>query len=317
MTDGHIGARRPAPRMSARALALPQSRSFSLDWGLMDGRLWLRKNLIREIEQRRLFPWIAVFFGLGIILFFQADGQPALWAPLGALALCCAAAIALRHNLAALAVLIGLAALFAGFSAGATRSRSVSAPTLARMTITPITGFIEAVEDRGEGKRLLIRIADMKGVAEADRPRLVRVSVRKGEGLVAGQFVGGTARLLPPPQPAWPGGYDFARDAYFKGIGAVGSVTGAIKRLDPPGPPPWTLLVAARIDEARNVLTQRIASAIGGPAGGVGAALVTGKRGLIPEPANDVLRAAGIYHIVTMGWFASTTKLCYRASWNI
>jgi competence protein ComEC len=288
------------PRMSARALALPRGRSFSLDWALMDGRLWLRKNLTREIEQRRLFPWIAVFFGLGIVLFFQADGQPALWAPLGALALCCAAAIALRHNLAALAGLIGLAAVFAGFSAGAIRSGSVAAPALGRMTITPITGFIEAVEDRQEGKRLLVRIVDMKGVAEADKPRLVRVSVKKGEGLVAGQFVGGTARLLPPPQPAWPGGYDFARDAYFKGIGAVGSVTGAIKRIDPPGPPPWSLLVAARIDEARNVLTQRIASAVGGPAGGVGAALVTGKRGLIPESANEALRAAGIYHIVSI-----------------
>ena len=54
------------------------------------------------------------------------------------------------------------------------------------------------------------------------------------------------------------------------------------------------------MDEARNALTQRIAAAIGGAAGGVGAALVTGKRGLIPEPTNDVLRAAGIYHIVSI-----------------
>jgi competence protein ComEC len=139
----------------------------------------------------------------------------------------------------------------------------------------------------------------MKGVAEAERPRRVRVSVRKGEGLEAGQFVTGTASLLPPPQPAWPGGYDFARDAYFKGIGAVGSFTGAIRRLDPPVPPSLSLQLASLVDEARNALTQRIASSIGGAAGGVGAALVTGKPGLIEEPANDTLRAAGIYHIVS------------------
>jgi competence protein ComEC len=54
------------------------------------------------------------------------------------------------------------------------------------------------------------------------------------------------------------------------------------------------------VDRARNALTQRIAFAIGGAAGGVGAALVTGKRGLIGEPTNDVLRAAGIYHIVSI-----------------
>jgi competence protein ComEC len=55
------------------------------------------------------------------------------------------------------------------------------------------------------------------------------------------------------------------------------------------------LWLAARVDEARNALTECIAATIGGAAGGVGAALVTGKRGLIPETTNDVLRGAGIY----------------------
>jgi competence protein ComEC len=267
---------------------------------LTDGRRWLVRNLAIEIEQRRLFPWIAVCFGLGILLFFQAEGEPALWAPVGALFVCAATAIALREKPAALAVMIALSALFAGFSAGVIRARSVAAPVLTRVTIAPITGFVEAVEDREEGKRLLLRVMDIKGVAEAQRPRLVRLSVRKGDGLSAGQFVGGTARLLPPPQPAWPGGYDFARDAYYKGIGAVGSFTGAMKRLDPPTVPPWSLQIAALVDEARNALTHRIADAIGGAAGGVGAALVTGKRGLIAEDTNDVLRGAGIYHIVSI-----------------
>ena len=125
-------------------------------------------------------------------------------------------------------------------------------------------------------------------------------SVRKGAQLSAGQFIAGTARLLPPPEAAWPGGYDFARDAYYKGIGAVGSMVGQVRVLEPAVKPDWTLQLAAQVDAARNALTQRIASAIGGPAGGVGAALVTGKRGLIPEPTNDVLRGAGIYHIVSI-----------------
>jgi hypothetical protein len=58
---------------------------------------------------------------------------------------------------------------------------------------------------------------------------------------------------------------------------------------------------AAEVDRARNALTRRIAEAIGGQAGAVGAALVTGKRGLIDEDTNDILRAAGIYHIVSFG----------------
>lgn len=287
------------PRVSTRAVALPRPWPVSWDWSLIDGRGWIGRNLTREVEQRRLFPWIAVAFGLGIVLFFQAD-QPSLWAPLSATGLCCVAAFLLRGNFGALIVLTGLAALFAGFSAGALRTGSVAAPVLPRIVIAPLGGFIEAVEEREDGKRLLLRVVELDAVAEAERPGLVRVSVRQGEGLRAGQYVTGMARLLPPPEPAWPGGYDFARDAFYKGIGAVGSFSGAVRPRDPPREPPLSLKAAAGIDEARNALTQRIATAIGGAAGGVGAALVTGKRGLIDEATNDVLRAAGIYHIVSI-----------------
>ncbi|WP_246498330.1 DUF4131 domain-containing protein [Microvirga soli] len=279
-------------------MAVPRSWNDSIQWKLLDGRSWLANAITCEIEQRRLFPWIPVCFGIGILLFFQADGTPALWAPLGAFAVCGAAGIALRRNMTALIAVIALSAVFAGFSAGVIRTRNVQAPALTRITITTIAGFVEAVEDREEGQRLLIRIVQMKDVTEAERPRLVRVSVRAGAGLTAGQFVTGTARLLPPPEAAWPGGYDFARDAYYKGIGAVGSMVGQARRVDPPRLPDWSLQLAAQVDEARNALTHRIATSIGGAAGGVGAALVTGKRGLIPETTNDILRGAGIYHIV-------------------
>lgn len=300
MTQDNRGKPPWIPRPAARAAAWPLPWNVSLAGFLYDKRGWFSRNLAQEIDQRRLFPWIAVCFGAGILLFFQADAPPALWAPLGAFALCGAGAVLQRRNLAALCVLTGLAALFAGFAAGVIRARSVAAPVLEHLTIAPVTGFIEGVEERPQGRRLLLRLVDLKGVAEAGRPRLVRVSVRHGQELRAGQFIGGTARLLPPPQAAWPGGYDFARDAYFKGIGAVGSFAGAVQALEPPFPPDLSLQIAALVDEARNALTQRIASSISGPAGGVGAALVTGKRGLIEEPANDVLRAAGIYHIVSI-----------------
>jgi len=299
MTEYNNGEQNRIPRSPARALALQWPFGLALDWNALDWRGWWGRCLAQEIEQRRLFPWLAVYFGLGIVLFFQAE-RPALWAPLGALALCGTAAYRFRHNLTALAACAALGAVFAGFSAGIVRTRSVAAPVLSRTMIVPLSGFIEAVEDREEGKRLLLRVVSLQGVSETERPERVRVSARRAGDLAAGQFITGTARLLPPPQPAWPGGYDFARDAYYKGIGAVGSFTGAIRVAEPPAPPDWSLWLAAQVDEARNALTHRIASAIGGAAGGVGAALVTGKRGLIPEPTNDVLRAAGIYHIVSI-----------------
>ncbi|MGL5138720.1 MAG: ComEC/Rec2 family competence protein, partial [Beijerinckiaceae bacterium] len=44
----------------------------------------------------------------------------------------------------------------------------------------------------------------------------------------------------------------------------------------------------------------RIQRFIGGQAGALAAALVTGKRGLLDAPTNDALRASGLYHIVSI-----------------
>jgi competence protein ComEC len=128
----------------------------------------------------------------------------------------------------------------------------------------------------------------------------VRATVRDLQGVKPGDFVAAQGRFLPLPEAARPGGYDFARDAYFNGIGAVGSLSGKIEVRAPPAPPALNLAVTAAIDRARNALTRLIADVIGGQAGAVAAALVTGKRGLITEDTNQVLRGAGIYHIVSI-----------------
>ncbi|HEX2556606.1 MAG TPA: ComEC/Rec2 family competence protein [Microvirga sp.] len=294
---------RRGPRIRAAAAGLAPAGLLDSPWpaaGFGDWRAGLARCLDREVEQRRLFPWIAVFFGIGILLFFQADGQPALWAPVLGFALAAAGAVALRGTLWGLAALIALASVFAGFAAAVVRSRSVEAPALNRTIIAPLSGFVEGIEERPEGARLTIRVHAIGALAPAERPDRVRVSVREGRGLTPGGFLSAHARLLPPPEPAWPGGYDFARDAWFRGIGAVGSLVGRPALVAPPAPAPWDLRLAATIDAARNALARRIADAVAGPAGAVAAALVTGKRGFIEEPTNETLRAAGIYHIVSI-----------------
>jgi competence protein ComEC len=286
------------PRAAARAIALPLRWPAPSRRGAELGG-FLARQWEREVEQRRLFPWIAVCFGLGILLFFAADGEPALWSPVGGALSCASAAFAMRRRPASMVGMIAMAAIFAGFAAGIVRTRNVAAPVLARTVIANLQGQIESVEHRPPGARLTIQVTSLDRFPAAERPRRVRVTVRDATGLAAGQGIAGTARLLPPVQPAWPGGYDFARDAFFREIGGVGSFVGAITKPDlPPGG--LGLGFAAPIDLARNALTHRIAEASGGQPGAVAAALVTGKRGLIEEPTNDALRAAGIYHIVSI-----------------
>jgi competence protein ComEC len=270
-------------------------------------RHWLATCVRTEVEQRRLFPWLAVAFGAGIAAAFAAHGPLSRWPPCAGAALFGTLAFVLRHRLAALAAMLALAALFGGFLAAVLRMQAVEAPVLDRMTIGKVEGFVESVEERQAGGRLVILAPRIERLPPASWPGRVRVSaksLRYGTSpadVAPGDYVTGTLRLLPPPEAARPGGYDFARDAYFKGIGAVGSVSGRLARIEPPpSPPGFSLRLAAAVDRARNVLTAEIARTIGGSAGAVSAALITGKRGLIDEHTNDILRAAGIYHIVSI-----------------
>lgn len=252
-----------------------------------------------EAERRRLFLWLPVTMGLGVLLYFVADREPALWAPLTGLALASLAAALLRERRVALLITLGFAGIFAGFSAAAWRTASIAAPVLERPRIGQLSGFVEAVEARDAGARLVVLVTGLAGVAPEQRPKRVRVTIRAGT-VMPGDHIAAMARLLPPPGPARPGGYDFGRDAFFRGIGAVGNIPGKLTLAPPPGPAPWGLQVAAAIDRARNALTQRIAGIGEGQAGAMAAALVTGKRGLITEATNTDLRAAGIYHIVSI-----------------
>ncbi len=301
--DG-AGRRRPSTPAAVRpwqgAAAGRTSRTAGLSLAALPA--WFAGCIGHEIESRRLFPWIAVAYGLGIALAFAADGPLSLWPPLSVGLALAGLAFLGRARLGRLAILVVAAAIMFGFAAAVLRMRAVEAPILQRLSVSRIEGFIESVEQRsGGGGRLVLRVAKLDKVEEANRRPRVRVTARSLAGVAPGDYVTATVRLLPPPEAARPGGYDFARDAYFRGIGAVGSASGKIAKLDPPPvAPDASLRAAAGVDAARNGLTARIADTIGGQAGAVSAALVTGKRGLIDERTNDILRAAGIYHVVSI-----------------
>lgn len=297
--EGQSGSR-AAP--AGAVLAWPQGwrlRGVNLSLRLAEAGQTLHAALEAEAERRRLFLWLPVMMGVGIMLYFAADREPALAAPLAGLAASAAGALASRRKRLVFIACIALAAIFAGFAAATWRTADIAAPILDRPRIGVVTGFVESVEARDAGARIVLLVTGLAGFEAGNQPRRVRVNVRSGT-VAPGDHISAVARLLPPPAPARPGGYDFGRDAFFRGLGAVGSVAGKITLTPPPHPAPPGLALAVTIDRARNALTQRIAEIGGGQAGAMAAALVTGKRGLITETTNADLRAAGIYHIVSI-----------------
>jgi competence protein ComEC len=267
---------------------------------LGDPRALFRDALEREISERRPFLWLPAAAGAGVILYLSADREPVLWLPGLALIVFAALAWLARAKRSAFALFVALAALSAGFVSAGWKSARVAAPVLERIRVTTVTGFIEQMDYRQQGARFVMRLTSAEGLSQEQMPRRIRLTDRYRPPAEAGSFVKLKARLLPPARAALPGGYDFARDAYFAELGAVGNVLGKIEVVTPPAQAGAGLRFYAAIDHMRNALAQRVYTLLGGERGAIAAAMVTGKRDYLDEATKDVIREAGIFHIITI-----------------
>ena len=256
--------------------------------------------IARESEERRFFLWIPIAAVGGVALNLGADQEPALWLPVVIIAAAAFLAWFSRHRPVARGLWIGLAALSFGFLAMGLRTARVRTPMLDRVRIATLQGYVEEVDFRTSGARFVLRVVDADHLPQALIPRRVRLTSRRTPDIAAGDFVETKARLLPPSGAVLPGGYNFARDAYFQGIGAVGSALGAVRLTAPTADATASQRFFAAIDRARNRLALRVNAIIGGDPGAIAAAMVTGKRDFLSSDARDLIREAGIFHIITI-----------------
>lgn len=261
---------------------------------------WLSEQL--EAERAGWFYWLPVAFGIGCSIYFALSVEPTAQLA-AAIALAAVALIALRPRstlLRALVVVTALAAL--GFVAAKLRTEWVRGPVLEkRLGPVKVRGFVELIEPKADwGARLTLRPVAIENLTPDRLPQRVRVRIRDHAGsLVPGDVVELTARLSPPPRAAMPGGYDFSRYAWFRGIGAVGYSTSTPLRIAGEQVP-MLLRIASRLASVRKSIGDRVIAALPGETGAVANALITGERGGISETANDIYRAAGIYHILAI-----------------
>jgi len=257
-----------------------------------------------EAERDRWILWMPVPVAAGIGIYFACPFEPDI--AFGAASLVFAVILlAAWRGRAGWPLIAGATLLALGLFAAELRAATVAAPVLRQPT-----GFIRlqarvlAVEPVQRGQRLLLDHITGWPV-ERDHLDRIRVRLRADYGVQPGQRVQLRASLAPPPPPPVPGGYDFARQAWFAGIGAVGYAVGR----------PTILTVAPRdtaigrarlrLERARQQLTRRIVGSIGaaGFAPGIGtvaAALITGQRGPVPPAILSAYRDAGLAHILVI-----------------
>src|SRR6476646_2800897 len=177
----------------------------------------LARNL--EAEQERWFLWLPVMFGAGIALYFLLPVEPWTLAALLPAVAALAVHFALgRSGLGALAT-AALLAVALGLAACKLRTEAMRAPVLHQQTgPVDVYGFVELVEPRpSKGQRLTIRVVAMEKHEEHTTPYRVRVrTMSEALALDPGDAVRLKSTLSPPPGPALPGDYDFARAAWFQ-----------------------------------------------------------------------------------------------------
>lgn len=256
-----------------------------------------------EIERGRAFLFLPVTFGAGILLYFAAPDEPTLWAPALSAAGLGLLALRLRDRHAAALCALGLAAVAGGFATAALKARLVGEPLLAETAgRVQVRGWVESVERREGGDRLVVQVVSLDP-RPAEAPGRIRVTSRAKSRIEVGQAVAFAARLRPAAEAVAPGHYDFARDAFFAGLGAGGFVIGAVTAWNEAGPPPPAVRARAAVATLREAISARIRGAIPGTSGAIADALVTGKRDGIPEGLNEAMRAAGTYHILSISGF--------------
>ena len=248
--------------------------------------------------------WTPVAFGLGAAGYMMLRVEPPLWLAAGLAALAVAlAGWARRWRGGPLPMILAALLVFGagGFLSGKIRTSLVAAPIApAEQRARIIEGWVVDVASPGaSGMRLVIAPVRIQDLAPEETPARVRVSLRDAAAPAPGSPIRLRAMIGPPPPPASPGAYDFARDAFYDRIGGVGFALGEPSLTELPKAPARLRLVMA-INAVRWALAERLVARMGPASGGIGAAMVTGHEAWVTQQQTDIMRASGLAHILSI-----------------
>ena len=245
-------------------------------------------------------PWMAVALAAGIAAWF-AFHTPAAWVMAitgGALlALGAVAAWKMREDRVHLVGALVACGLLLAFGTGLAWARSelVGAQPFERPMFDAFRGrVLERIEQPARDR---IRLVMATRHPERAEPVKIRVNVpldKASPDLNEGALIEVQARLMPPAAPMLPGGYDFARSAWFEGLAATGSVQGDIRVLEAGG------RGGDPIASLQRKLSAHVRDNLGGSAGSIAAAFASGDRGAITAADEDAMRDAGLTHLLSI-----------------
>ncbi|KIL98391.1 DNA internalization-related competence protein ComEC/Rec2 [Paramagnetospirillum magnetotacticum MS-1] len=256
------------------------------------------------LAERGRWPlWLPVFLGVGIALYFALPAEPSVfWAAGFVLAAGAGLWLARGEKIAPLLVASCLLAVAVGFAATQWRSFRLAGPVIERnsgaLMLEGIVVEVEVLPDGG-GRLTLDRVSHDRD--DVLTPLKARIKAKPGlSSAMVGDRVRVRAMLMPPPQPAMPGAFDFARFAWFRQFGAIGTALGPVEVTEPGAATGWRADLTTTINEIRHAITTRIMAVLPGDRGAVTAALTTGDQMPISAPMMQAYRDSGLAHILSI-----------------
>jgi competence protein ComEC len=249
-------------------------------------------------ERERLPLWTPVLLGTGIGLYYAMPYEPRYWQPLSALILLLSLILLSRRRVALRTAVIAALLVAVGFSAAYWRTQNVAAPILHKILyFRTIEGQIDDIRIKPDGKTIVLSHLAIEDVRERITPARISISLKKPAlDIVIGDRVRVKAMLFPPPTPAMPGGYDFARGFYYDRLGAVGFSPYAPEIIMHTSSDNFDTMLS----DLRLNLAQRIQSYMSEETGPVAAAMMVGEDSAVTDEVKDAMRDAGIYHVLSI-----------------
>ena len=260
--------------------------------------LWHYATAVIAAQRGHLFPWVPVFLAAGVGIYFSLPAEPSA----GKYALLAVTALVLwvfsrRVSEALSPLFIAAALVAAGVNLAGGRAHHMAAPVLEWRYYGPVEGRIVEMDRSGsDALRLTLDNVVLRNVSPERTPQRVRISLHGRQGFITpspSMTVMTTAHLSPPGGPVEPGGFDFQRHAWFKGLGAVGYTRNPLLSLEPPdGKQP--------VFTARRAISARVQVALPGETGAFAAAIMTGDRSGIAQETLEALRISNLAHLLAI-----------------
>ena len=274
-----------------------QQKHWRKLWNLSSGLARCEQFLAES--QFELANWLVVAFAAGIAAWFAAANA---WQWRGIIAAALALSLGagatmqadgrfpyLRRSLIVAGLAVALGCSFVWI-----KSAAVGTAPIARPTVATFVGRILAREEQPAEDRVRLRLA----TRDPDSGRVIQIRVNldhPGDApeLSEGAIVQLRARLVPPAPPMLPGGYDFARAAWFSGIAATGSALGPVKVVEPSDND-------SVLRDVQRRLSHHVRENLSGSPGALAAAFASGDRGAIAPEDEDAMRDAGLTHLLSI-----------------